>query len=369
MAQKRALVVGISDYQHKDIANLKNPVNDAKAVAELLKFNNAAPGSQYKPPNYDVELLLGSNIDLVSREQLYSKIRWLFDGNLDGALFYFAGHAVRSELDDIDYFVTSNGQRDNYGVAMSFLVRQANDAFPRIKSSTIILDCCHAGAAGNLHFSDNISEIGNGVTILTSCQSSEPARDVGARKDHGAFTSLLLDALEGQAADILGRVTPASIYNLVDSRLSANEQRPVYKTNVSQFIEIRKCAPTISLSNLAELVSIFPKPDDTYDLDPEHERKNDRGKGFDKIMGEFPDDDVKHAVYRVLQSCFKNGLIKIIEPKDKPEKWDEMTDKADWPPKDSGSFSMWHAAIFSAQCRLNHVGRHYWTLAKENKLH
>ena len=57
---------------------------------------------------------------------------------------------------------------------------------------------------------------------------------------HGVFTGLLLQALHGGAANILGKITPGSLYAFVDNALDAWEQRPVFKTNVSQFIVVPK---------------------------------------------------------------------------------------------------------------------------------
>ena len=370
MLRKRALIVGIDHYDDPNIGHLSNAVNDAKAVCKYLKTHEPQHSEDIASENYDIEFLYGELAYPVTREALYKKIKWLFEGNMDGALFYFAGHATRSDLDENDYLVTSDGRLDNLGVDMSYLMRQANDGLRKnTESSTIILDCCHSGAAGVSYFSDQISTIGKGVTLLTSCEINEGARDTGGRDGHGAFTSLLLDGLEGQSSDILGRVTPASLYTLIDSRLGATEQRPVYKTNVNRFVEIRKCEPKISRRDLALLNSIFPAPRDTYQLSPAHERIQDRGKGFEDNIGSgIPFSEALYKTYRALQACFKNGLVEVQIPTEKPKVWDPMTDNAAWPPRDSGSFSMWHAAIFSAKVELNHVGRHYWALAKEKRL-
>ena len=53
--------------------------------------------------------------------------------------------------------------------------------------------------------------------------------------DGGIFTNLVLAALEGGAADLRGHVTPGSIYAYVDQALGAWDQRPIFKTNVTQF--------------------------------------------------------------------------------------------------------------------------------------
>ena len=51
----------------------------------------------------------------------------------------------------------------------------------------------------------NTAIISEGVTILTASRLSEPSLEVNG---HGVFTSLLIEALSGSAADITGHITP-----------------------------------------------------------------------------------------------------------------------------------------------------------------
>ena len=46
--------------------------------------------------------------------------------------------------------------------------------------------------------------LGEGITILSACCSNECAEELNGR---GTFTSLLVDALNGGAADVMGHVT------------------------------------------------------------------------------------------------------------------------------------------------------------------
>lgn len=55
--------------------------------------------------------------------------------------------------------------------------------------------------------------ISEGVTILTASRSSETSMEVNG---HGLFTSLLIEALIGGAADITGHVTPGGIYAYIE---------------------------------------------------------------------------------------------------------------------------------------------------------
>ena len=74
------------------------------------------------------------------------------------------------------------------------------------------------------------------------------------------FTSLLVDALNGGAANLLGDVTPGSIYAHIDQSLGEWEQRPVFKTNVKRFTSLRRVVPAIQRADLRRIVDFFTTP-------------------------------------------------------------------------------------------------------------
>ena len=76
---RRALVIGINDYDHCD--DLGGCVNDATRIAEMLEANG--DGS----PNFDVRLIT-SDKDDVSGTRLNAEMEELFSAKADVALFY-----------------------------------------------------------------------------------------------------------------------------------------------------------------------------------------------------------------------------------------------------------------------------------------
>ena len=56
-------------------------------------------------------------------------------------------------------------------------------------------------------------------------------------------------------------------------------------------------------------------------------KPKNRDKNFEMCFGEnsHPFNEEKHEVFRKLQECFRNGMIKVIKPKEKPVHWDCMT--------------------------------------------
>jgi hypothetical protein len=78
------------------------------------------------------------------------------------------------------------------------------------------------------------------MTILTASSADQYASEENGR---GVFTELLVDAMNGAAANLVGDVTPGSVYAHIDQSLGPWEQRPVFKTNVKSFVSLRHAAP------------------------------------------------------------------------------------------------------------------------------
>jgi hypothetical protein len=323
---KRALVVGIDKYTDYP---LKGCENDAVSVANMLKQNG--DGS----PNFDVRLLT-SDSDSVTSELLDEAVSALFKGDAETVLFYFAGHGLINNTTNNGFLISQDGKRGSWGVSISDILTHANAAYPRIKSTVIILDSCHSGYAGELQAigNSNLAMMGTGVTILTACHRDEAATEYDG---HGLFTGLLLEALSGTSADICGRITPASVYSLVDQTLGSWEQRPIYKANVQTFITLRQTPAKISLDILRRLPTYFSKPSHIFKLDPSFEPDRDN---IPVALRHILVNDENTRVFKELQACNRHGLVTPVDAE-----------------------HMYYAAINSTGCRLTALGAHYRKLA------
>lgn len=328
---KKALVIGVDDYPH---APLQGCVNDAEDVARLLSRNG--DGS----PNFSVVTLVSTD-GTIGSDPMSVSIAELFGGSADVALLYFAGHGVINPETNAGYIVSQDGRRGAWGVSLSEILSLANDAHPRIKSSVIILDCCHSGYAGEVAGLNTPSAavIGTGVTILTATQREESATE-GQR--HGIFTEILLDGLSGGCSDIRGNITPAALYSHVDQTLGPWEQRPVYKANVQTFISLRNVEPKISDHVLRRLLVYFPHPAYEYALDPTYEP--DRHHVSEDIK-RLPVDPRHVEIFGELQKCNRHGLVVPV-----------------------GAEHMFDVAIKSKACRLTALGVHYRRLVELNRI-
>ena len=313
---RRALVVGIDDYP----TPLQGCVNDATAIAQLLATHDT--GS----PNFDMRLIF-SPTNSVTRSGLREAIEKLFATDCEMALFYFSGHGLVRSGDG--YIVTNDAKRYDEGISMTDILNVANRSPAR--NRIIILDCCYSGHMGTPPIpASGVAQIAEGITVLAASGDAEEAME---RAGRGVFTNLVLTALKGGAADLSGHITSGSVYAYVDQALGAWDQRPVFKTNITQFSSLRDVDPPVPLETLRQLVNYFPTPDAEHPLDPTYEFRE-------------PNHDPDHvAVFKSLQKMEGVGLVVPV-----------------------GEQHMYYAAINSKSCRLTALGAHYWRLADENKL-
>lgn len=317
---RRALCVGIDEY---DFGALTGCVNDAQRVCTLLARH------QDGAPNFDCRTLVArlTEKNQVTRSVLREHLERLFGEPADVALFHFSGHGTVNNLDG--YLVTQDAKAYDEGVAMSAVLKLANDS--KAKEVVILLDCCFSGNLGNAPTIDNMkSMLREGVSIITASRGDQPSVETNGG---GIFTSLVVDALEGGAADLLGSVSAPSVYTFVESALGAWDQRPLFKAHVSNVVELRICAPPIPRQILRRLPEIFPLPAEDHPLDPSFESTAPAADSANVLRM-----DELQALNRV----------HLVVPVDTQHMYD--------------------AAMQSKACRLTPSGRYYWRLAKGGRI-
>lgn len=321
-----ALVVGINYYQHG--SPLFGCVDDAYAVQAVLERHDGGG------VNFDCKLLSGTGpTDLVNRSDLKDSIEELFKKDAEVALLYFAGHGHIEASGG--YILASEARRGDEGVSLSEILTYANSS--PAKNKIIILDSCHSGIAGSMPADDRIATLSEGLTVLTASTKDQYATEKDGR---GVFTTLLVDALNGSAANLTGDVTPGSIYAHIDQSLGAWEQRPVFKTNVKQFVSLRKVSPPISINDLRRLIDFFPTAGFEYRLDPTYEPEL---KGRDNGM---PDPIKEHTqIFSILQQYNRLNLLVPV-----------------------GATHMWNAAMENKSCKLTALGEHYRRLVEKDRV-
>jgi hypothetical protein len=316
---RKALVVGIDYYT--TIGSLHGCVNDAHAVKGVLERNSNGD------VNFGVELTTANSPgSAITRGALKDRVIELFKGKCDIALFYFAGHGHIEPTGG--YLCTSECRRGDDGLALGEVLQLANASAARNK--VIVLDSCHSGIAGDNPIAPQFAELSDGMTILTASTEEQYANEDNGS---GVFTGLFVDGLHGAAGNLVGDVTPGSVYAHIDQSLGPWQQRPVFKTNVQAFVSLRKVQPPIPLDDLRRLPEFFPKPGFEFQLDPSFEPEE-----TGRPAGALPPNPANTVRFAVLQKYNRVNLVV---------------------PVGASQPNMWHAAIESKACKLTALGEHY----------
>jgi hypothetical protein len=320
-SMRRALSVGIDQYT---FGPLQGCVSDATKIEAVLQTH------QDGSPNFDCRTLLapeGGSDDIVTRPILRQHLERLFKDRADVVLFHFSGHGTVNNLDG--FLVTQDARKYDEGVAMGEVLKLANDS--KATEVVIILDCCFSGTLGNPPVIDNTRALlREGISILTAGRGDQPSVETGGG---GLFTSLVVDALDGGAADILGEVSAPAIYAYVEAALGAWDQRPLFKSHLSRLLPLRRCTAPIERAILRRLPDLFPLPAEDRGLDPSYEPTSGVG------------DPWNVAVFRDLQNLNRVHLVAPVDAE-----------------------HMYDAAMQSRACRLTPSGRYYWRLASGHRI-
>ena len=321
-----ALIVGINYYEYGK--ELFGCINDAHAVKNVLERDG------YGKVNFDCKLLAGANLKKrVDRNILKDSIKKLFETDVETALFYFSGHGHIETTGG--YLLTTDSRRGDEGISLSEILTLANSS--PATNKIIVLDSCHSGIAGTAPMTEQLSLLSEGLTVLTASTKNQYATEENGR---GVFTTLFVDALNGSAANLTGDITPGSIYAHIDQSLGSWEQRPIFKTNVRQFVSLRKVRPPISISELRKITEFFPAEGTEFALDPTYEPEQ-KGRDF----GMPSPDPNNTCIFATLQ---KYNRLNLVIPVNAPH--------------------MWNAAMESKTCKLTALGEHYRRLVEKGRI-
>jgi tetratricopeptide (TPR) repeat protein len=203
----RAVVVGISDYQDKDIPDLRFADRDAEAFANFLR--SPAGGSL---DGDHLKLLLNSGATL---GQLAAALDWLLEVTKEGdnAIVYFSGHGdvEKKTLTQPGYLLCWDAPSRVYMGGGAFALNMLQEVISTLSIQNkakvvVITDACRSGTlagstiGGAQATAANLAkQYANEIKIL-SCQPNEYSIEGeqwgGGR---GAFSFNLVDALYGMA--------------------------------------------------------------------------------------------------------------------------------------------------------------------------
>lgn len=322
---RKALIVGVNYYEN--LKPLYGCVDDAHAMKQVLDRHGGGA------VNFSTRLLTGTGSgDPVGREELKGAIRELFQSKDEIALFYFAGHGCA--LDTGGYLCPSDAATGDDGIPLAEVLTLAANS--KARNKVLLLDSCNSGAAAESQHAPHVSELPEGMTVLTAATADQYAKEDDRG---GVFTTLLVDALQGAAANLVGDITPGSVYAHIDQSLGPWQQRPVFKTNVRSFVSLREVQPPIELRDLRRIAEFFPERGFEFTLDPTFEPERDPPSS-EGLPDPVPENTRTFAILQKL------NRVNLVEPVDAPH--------------------MYHAAIESKSCRLTVLGEHYRRLVADD---
>ena len=245
------VAIGVDDYQHDGISNLRFAEADAHAFAQYMRDDFGVPADH-------VEELCGpmatvQNVKRTLGTRLRNQV-----GPQDTVIMYFSGHgAPEEDPNNLDgdslekYLLTYDADpADLFMTSLS--MEEVARIFGRLKAERVVFiaDTCYSGASGGktlpsprkaILSSEFLNRLvqGKGRVILTASGANELSleyADLGG--GHGVFTYFLLEGLKG-AADRLGNsdgdVTVSEAYSYVSRKVpdfTKNAQHPVWKGEV-----------------------------------------------------------------------------------------------------------------------------------------
>ena len=187
------------------------------------------------------------------------------------------------------------------------------------------------GAGGVPQLGGDVAALREGISLLSASRSDQTAAETPSGR--GLFSFYLCGALDGGAADVLGKVTLAGVYAYLSESFGPWDQRPTFKANVDRLHELRLCSPAVPVNKLRRLPEFFPNPDQEFPLDPSYEPTVE------------PEHSEHQAIFEILQQC---RAAKLVEPV-----------RAD---------HMYFAAMESQACRLTPLGKHYHRMSSQGRI-
>ena len=248
-----ALIVGVDQYQSKDIPPLAGAVGDAKAVREALVKYADFPESQVTLLTSDGVVKPGAVSILERLEEIKAAAK---PGDL--LLFFFAGHGVQVDgqryLLTYDANIATTGALKHTSLAATALMQELESV--KVAHRVIMIDACRndptsGGKKPNLadeafEAAFTLQPAGEGGVrcTLLSCSRAQSAYE-WTEKRRGFFSYFIEQGLAG-AASVRGRVTFTSLIDYLNEYVpqavrehKGREQTPYSRFEGPPFVLVR----------------------------------------------------------------------------------------------------------------------------------
>lgn len=219
---KRAVVIGINEYD--DAPTLLGCVRDARGVAATLSDEHY---------NFSTEVLLDQQ---ATRANILDALWSAVDEEGASLVIYFAGHGQVHA--GIAHLVSSDGTLRDPGIGLTELAQIISAAAERYQHVVAILDACHSGAGATWvdrrpfsadDVASAIPTVNNSRILMAACRPDQVSFETSDIDVQGAFTRVLIRALQADAVDFNGNVTVHSLFDRVSAEMDDGQQTPVFK--------------------------------------------------------------------------------------------------------------------------------------------
>lgn len=240
-----AVIVGVSDYQDKNMPQLSYADDDARHFYDYLKTVYSA--------RFDT-----SHIHLLCNSEARNAKVWELLSNVlaeklqqgDKVFFYFSGHGAADNAEDF-YLLTHETQYVNDpSLYTPFTAFGIAGFAPKIKAIIdkdvnfyLIIDACRVGQArqsGTInYYRDPLKEIPSAIQLF-ACQSNQQAKEGSAfGGGRGVFSYCLVNGLSGQAdRDGNGDITLRELRQFVENCVT-DKTTSLYTGKPSQTPDVR----------------------------------------------------------------------------------------------------------------------------------
>lgn len=224
------LAIGVSDYGDPQIQSLDFAATAAETITDLFRAKSA--------PIYQTSADALTDTDAIrplwrvfaqgAAEELAETV-----SPDDLVIMYLCGHGLRDRRTNQWYFVTADARysdlmNDRYDDCIAFSDLAALSSLPCRKLA--ILDSCHSGAVQSLMRRDDLKSALRFLQedLVLTLTASEGDQEAAEQRETrlGRFTTALVDALSGKAAEIKddGQVSLDEVIQYVTERVTAESE-------------------------------------------------------------------------------------------------------------------------------------------------
>ncbi len=199
--QRVALDIGNNTYQN--LSNLKNPINDARAVRDALNHRGFSVIYKENATKREMKRLVKKFAHKLSRGGV--------------GMYYFAGHGVstngKNYLVGTDSLMEAEDEVEYETLALNLVISKMKSAHNRL--NIIVLDACRNNPFGRSG-GGGLAPVGNakGMFVAYATEAGAIASD-GKNGKHGLFTKHLINYMNEPGVDLakVFKNTRRSVYN------------------------------------------------------------------------------------------------------------------------------------------------------------